>query len=518
MRPDRDRGELCLVLHSHMPYVEGFGTWPFGEEWLLEAMASSYLPLVDVLEGHAGRGAEDIATVGVTPVLADQLALPAVGERFLRFMRGTRRECHAEDVAGLERAGQDGAAAALRLSGGDYERAAQQFERRGGDLLGALRPLRDRGTIDLWASSATHAVLPLLATDAGVRMQVEAGVAAHRERFGAWSGGFWLPECAYRPGLEDHLARAGVQSFCVDQTRVADGLDHLEPLLVGGTAAVPLDWITISLVWDDRGYPSHAVYRDYHAQTVNGMRAWANGGRPYDRHAAHAQAREHAAHFVEQVIRRATAYRAARARPALIVCALDTELLGHWWYEGPVWLDAVIEEAGRRGLALATLPAALERHEPRPGQVLESSWGTEKDLHTWDSAEVADLLWAAREAELDLVAALASGPLDGRAPAARRAARELLALQSSDWAFMRSRGLAGDYPRERFRNHAAAFREALSAMGPSVTDSGPMNGGGPHPPGPDNGRAGLEEDLRGLAPALELSPLLAPSPRWPRGA
>ena len=112
-------------------------------------------------------------------------------------------------------------------------------------------------------------------------------------------------------------------------------LDHLAPIAAGGAVAVPLDWSTVSLVWDERGYPSDPVYRDYHAQTVNGMRAWANGGRPYDRDVAHARAREHAAHFVEQVIRRADAYRAARARPALVVCALDTELLGHWWYEGP---------------------------------------------------------------------------------------------------------------------------------------------------------------------------------------
>ncbi|MGH2979453.1 MAG: hypothetical protein ACRDLQ_07425, partial [Solirubrobacterales bacterium] len=385
MSADRDRGELCILLHSHMPYVEGFGTWPFGEEWLLEAMASSYLPLLEVLERHVEQGGRGIATLGVTPVLADQLALPEVGKRFLEFMRGTRRDCHSEDAQGLERAGQGEAAAALRLSAADYEHAALEFERRDGDLLGALLGLRDRGALNLWASCATHAVLPLLATDNGVRMQVEAGVAAHRARFGAWSGGFWLPECAYRPGLEEQLSRAGVRAFCVDQTAVADPLDHLQPIAAGGTVAVPLDWSTIALVWDDRGYPSDPVYRDYHAQTVNGMRAWANSGRTYDRDAAHARAREHAAHFVEQVIRRASAYRLARGRAGLVTCALDTELLGHWWYEGPVWLDAVIAEAGRRGLALATLPEALDRHEPRSADVLESTWGTGKDLHTWDS-------------------------------------------------------------------------------------------------------------------------------------
>ena len=510
MRPARERGELCLVLHSHMPYVEGFGTWPFGEEWLLEAIAASYLPLLDVLERHADRGAHGIATVGVTPVLADQLALPEVGERFLRFMRGTRRQCHAEDTAGLERAGQADAAAALRRGGLDYERAADAFERRGRDLLGALRALRERGAIDLWASCATHAVLPMVATDGCVRLQVEAGIAAHRDRFGSWSGGFWLPECAYRPGLEEHLARAGVRAFCVDQTGAAASLDHLQPIAAGPAVAVPLDWSTISLVWDDRGYPADPVYRDYHAQTVNGMRAWANDGRPYDRDAAHACARRHAADFVGRVLERADEFRATRGRPALVVCALDTELLGHWWYEGPVWLDAVIGEAGRRGLALAALPEALERHEPRRVEVRESSWGTGKDLHTWDSPAVADLVWAARESELELVAVLGAGSVNGASGAARRAARELLALQASDWAFMRSRGLAGDYPAKRVRDHAVAFGEAVSVLRRAVTDSRAMNGGTP------DAAAGVDERLRGLAPGLDLAPLAAPSAAWPR--
>src|SRR6185503_19696349 len=114
-----------------MPYVEGFGTWPFGEEWLLEAIAASYLPLIALLEEFAGDGDDGpLATVGVTPVLADQLSLPEVGERFLEFMRGTRVECHRLDIAGLEADGQHGAAAALRDSARDYEWAAEEFERR----------------------------------------------------------------------------------------------------------------------------------------------------------------------------------------------------------------------------------------------------------------------------------------------------------------------------------------------------------------------------------------------------
>jgi 1,4-alpha-glucan branching enzyme len=247
-----DRGELAIVLHSHMPYVEGFGTWPFGEEWLLEAIASSYLPLLRVLEEAAAQGHEQVVTVGVTPVLADQLSVPAVGARFVDFMREVRRDCHRLDTDGLERDGQHAAAAALRRSAGDYEWAADDFERRNGDLLAPLRRLRDAGTIELWASAATHAVLPLLATAPGVRLQLATGIAAHAEKFGPWSGGFWLPECGYRPGIEEPLAEAGVQAFCVDQTG-ADPLDQLEPVALGTTVAVPLDWSIVSLVWDDGG-------------------------------------------------------------------------------------------------------------------------------------------------------------------------------------------------------------------------------------------------------------------------
>jgi 1,4-alpha-glucan branching enzyme len=180
-----------------------------------------------------------------------------------------------------------------------------------------------------------------------------------------------------------------------------------------------------------------------------------------------------------------------------------------------VWLDAVIEEAGRRGLALSTLPAALARHQPREADVAESSWGTGKDLHTWDSPAVADLVWTARESELQLIGALAAPQPDGHGPAAPRAARELLALQSSDWAFMRARGLAGEYPSERVRNHSAAFGRALAVLVASVKDSRAMNGGRPQPSSEESGTR-LDERVRGLAPQLDLSPLIASTPPWPR--
>ncbi len=469
------RGALALVLHTHMPYVEGFGTWPFGEEWLWEAVACVYLPLLDLLDGAP-------VTIGLTPVLCDQLEAMRgePGDRFLRFLREVRAEVHAEDSAGLERGGEPLLAAEVRRAAGDYERADQSFERRGRDLLGAFGALRG---VELWTSSATHAVLPLLATDAGVGLQLGTGIASHRRRFGAWSGGFWLPECAYAPGLDDALAANGVRRFCVDQT-AAHGLgapEQLEPVaLDSGPVAVPVDWQTVELIWNERdGYPGHAGYRDYHRRTIHDLRPWANSGEPYDREAALALARGHARDFLRHV--------AERARGGgLVCCALDTELLGHWWYEGQEWLAAVIDQAEEEGVELVTVAEGVERTPPARRPLEPSSWGAGKDLSTWDAHGVAELAFGARRAELRTVAAAANGA--GAGPALERAARELLALQASDWAFMTTRELAADYPLVRTAAHRADHDAALAAL----TDSAAVP----------------EPALRSLAPDLDLAPLI----------
>jgi 1,4-alpha-glucan branching enzyme len=340
-------------------------------------------------------------------------------------------------------------AAELERSLDDYERAAARFEDIDGDLLGALLPHA------AWTSAATHAVLPLLATDAGIRLQVQTGIESHRHRRGGWEGGFWLPECAYAPWLDERLEEAGVRATCVDLTdRFGLGADeHLKPLrAAAGPLLVPIDWAMIELVWSSGGYPAHGTYRDYHHHTTHHHRVWGNDGGQYDRAAAATCVREDAADFV----------RRARVRVrdgGLSVCALDTELLGHWWYEGLAWLEAVIEEADRQGLALVTIDEALTRHEPRPAppDLGVSTWGSPRDLSTWDGPTVADYAWRARAAELSVTnAGAAAGP---------GAVRELLALQSSDWAFMISRGLAGPYPAERAKSHASALEAALGNTG-----------------------------------------------------
>ena len=181
--------------------------------------------------------------------------------------------------------------------------------------------------------------------------------------------------------------------FCVDQTD-ALGLgspDQLEPIGTdAGPIAVPIDWQTVSLVWDeDSGYPTAARYRDTHRRTNFDLMPWANSGDCYDAAAGRLQAEEDARDFVARAIERLDSYAAERGRPGLLCCAIDSELLGHWWYEGPAWLEAVVGEAADQGLELASLPAALERVEPVERPLAASTWGQPKDLTTWDSPAVA---------------------------------------------------------------------------------------------------------------------------------
>jgi len=447
------RGELALVLHTHMPYVEGgapwprprnegdpagFGAWPFGEEWLWEAVATCYLPLLEVL----GRAP---ITLSLTPVLCDQLEAPGAMARCLRFLREIRPESHRRDASAFRDGGHGRLAAEVERSAADYATAADRVAELDGGLLAAL------GAQATWTSAATHAVLPLLATDTGAAVQLQTGIASHRRRFGDWSGGFWLPECAHTPWLDPLLEEVGVRATCVELTRVFGLGDprHLRPLASqAGPVLWPVDRQTMALVWSDRGYPAAAAYRDYHGLTAHHHRVWRNDGGPYDAEAASALAHLHAADFVARVLERVD-------DGGVCVCALDTELLGHWWYEGVQWLGAVLQESARQGLALTTLDDALGRYEPVPAptNLGVTSWGEGEDLRTWSGPAVADLAWQARTAELRLF---------GRSERpGERALRELLALQASDWAFLLSRGLAGDYPRERARAHAQALQRAM---------------------------------------------------------
>jgi 1,4-alpha-glucan branching enzyme len=463
-------GDLAIVLHSHMPYVEGFGTYPFGEEWLFDAVIRSYLPVLEV--------ARDL-TMTVTPVLADQLEDAGVAARLREFLIEWRIGAAEADIPEVPPECRPACEGELAR----YQRALELLDEAGGNPLAPFQRAAAEGRVALAASAATHAVLPLLATREGLRLQLDAGIGSHRRRFG-WDGGLWLPECAYAPGLEWRLAEAGVDWFCVDQSAHEAPMQALAPVRTpAGPVALPIDWEAIGWLWSLDGYPSDPAHAQFAGKSLRGVRVWKVGGGAYEPAAAVAAARRQADEFLAAIAARLREYAAEHGRRGLLVFAIDTELLGHWWSEGPVWLRAVLEGAGAAGVRTVTVPQALAEHEPVERELAASTWGEDKDFGTWDSPAVADLAWGIRRLELRLLRALSEGL---RGDAAMRAARELLAAQASDWAFLDKRGQAGDYAYQRATDHARALLEAIDSDG--VTDP----------------------RMRSLAPDLSLAPLLEP--------
>jgi 1,4-alpha-glucan branching enzyme len=243
-------------------------------------------------------------------------------------------------------------------------------------------------------------------------------------------------------GYPSARTRRGVRVTCVDWTD--RGPEHQRPVRSpAGPVLVPIDREVVELVWSPDGYPCDDAYLDTHWVTERKHRVRAIDGSPYDPDRAAAKLLTHADDFVARV----------RAREGLTVCALDTELLGHWWPEGVDWLAAVLDRAAEQGLEVLPLePDLVDGAPPMTAVPPVTSWGTPRDLTTWSAPSAGGLAWRQRAAELRV---LANGAND-------RALRELLAFQSSDWAFLITRATAGPYPQERAEGHAAALERALT--------------------------------------------------------
>src|SRR5215218_2211747 len=299
-------GDLAIVLHSHMPYVEGFGTYPFGEEWLFDAVIRSYLPVLEM--------ARDL-TMTVTPVLADQLEDAGAAERLRRFLVEWRIGAAEADLPQVP----EECRAACEGEQRRYEHALELLDAAEGGPLAPFRRAAAEGRIALAASSATHAVLPLLATRQGRGLQLDAGIRSHRRRFG-WDGGFWLPECAYVPGLEWRLADHGVRWFCVDQSDAAEPHEPLVPLSTpAGPVALPIDWEAIQWLWSLDGYPSDPAHAQFAGKSLRGIRIWKIGGGAYDPAAAREAASRQADEFLAAVVARLRHYAERSGNRGLLV-------------------------------------------------------------------------------------------------------------------------------------------------------------------------------------------------------
>ena len=463
-------GRFSLVLHTHLPWVAHGGAWPVGEEWLHQAFTGSWRRVLRVLEVLAGHGYREVATLGVTPVVAAMLDDPYCLSEIHSW--AGRWQLRAEELS--TRPGMRQLAEHERREAVACLDDLQARWLTGG-LSAVLRPLVDAGVVELLSGPATHPFQPLL-TERFAAAQLSTGLADARLRFGSRPAGIWAPECGYAPGMEEFYARHGVSHFLVDGPAVHGDTGFGRPVGDSGVLAFARDLDISYRIWSSRtGYPGGACYRDFHTfdhasgfrpARVTGHSVPSEAKRPWDRRLASAAVLRDAQDFVAAVTRRLTELRAQHGREALVVAAFDTELFGHWWYEGPEFLDAVLRLLPQAGVRLSTLRGAAEAGlVAERVQLPASSWGAGKDWRVWDSDPVAELNDEIAHMQKRLFSVLDSRPDGaGRDPAADQLVREAFLLSSSDWAFMVSRDSAADYARQRARLHADRFSALADAI------------------------------------------------------
>jgi 1,4-alpha-glucan branching enzyme len=522
------RGAFTFVLHSHLPYARNAGKWPHGEEWLHEAIADTYLPILNALNELVDEGVPFRLTIGITPILAEQLSDPSIVENFIQYA-AERAAWASNDVERFEKDGNIENRDLARFYHHWYARNLTNFtDRYNRDLIGAFRKLQDAGHVEIATSAATHGYLPLLSRDSSIYGQITTGAEAYKARFGREAKAIWLPECAYRPayrdesgpelvdrpGLESFLAPKGLEVFFSETHTVEGGSPvgkaageaiglygavtrrykveiteesqatpstTFRPYWVGDApgqvAVLGRNDRTGQQVWSGTyGYPGDFAYREFHRKDdVSGLQYWRIGGsdvdlgqKPlYDPANASAQVEGHARHFADLVQKLLNDFADDTGTYGIISSAYDTELFGHWWFEGAEWLKLVLRDlAASESVDLLSASEIIEQHPPdRVLALPESSWGAGGGHFTWLNADTAWMWPVIHKAEVAMEALVAAYPSATgiQQRVLNQAARELLLLESSDWPFLVTTGQAREYAVERFNGHVDRF-ERLAGM------------------------------------------------------
>jgi 1,4-alpha-glucan branching enzyme len=530
------RGAFTFVLHSHLPYARNAGMWPHGEEWIHEAIADTYIPILDALNELVDEGVDFKLTIGITPILAEQLADESIINNFIQYA-AERAAWASNDVTRFEDEGNQQAKELAKFYHHWYARHLTNFrDRYNSDVIGAFRKLQDAGYVEIATSAATHGYLPLLSRDSSIYGQIRTGVEVYRRRFGREPKAIWLPECAYRPayeettngavvrpGLESFLAGQGLEVFFSETHTVEGGrpVGKAAGEAIGLYSAIPRRYkvavtedtqtdpgTTFQAYWvgdapgqvavlgrNDRtgqqvwsgtyGYPGDFWYREFHRKdAVSGLQYWRIGGSDVDLgekplyEPAEAQKRlgDHAAHFAHLVEELLTGYANETGKYGVISSAYDTELFGHWWFEGADWLKLVLRRLSESDVVeLTTASRIIDEHTPERVLALpESSWGAGGGHFTWLNVDTEWMWPVIHKAERRMEELVATYPnaTGIQEEVLNQAARELLLLESSDWPFLVTTGQAKEYAIERFNEHLGRFEmlAEFAAAGESLTD------------------------------------------------
>jgi len=532
-----EQGYLALVLHAHLPFVRHPEHEDSLEErWLYEAITETYLPLLLVMESLVREGVDFRLTFSLTPTLASMLGDPLLRSRY------AERLARLLELAGKEvrRTASDPAlnrvarmyAKRLRAVSDAYEKRYRR------DLVRAFRSFQDRGKIEIMASAATHGYLPLLAANPGaIRGQIETGVEQYRMLFGREPRGFWLPECGYYDGLDGPLRKHGI-SYTVLETHGVTRADPRPPEGVYAAISSPTGLTVFARdpessrqVWSaSEGYPGDADYREFYRDIGHdldleyigpyihrdgirldtGLKYYriTRAGRhkePYDSERAERKAALHAEDFLTRKKSQVAELGAQMRRRPVIVAPFDAELFGHWWFEGPMWLDQLVRRIARDDgtLRLATLSECADIYPRSPvSSPCASSWGAGGFNEVWLNGR-NDWLYPHLHGAADRMGSAASrySRVRGlRRRALEQAARELLLAQSSDWAFMIHAGDMADYARRRAESHLLQMHDLCR-----MAETGRV----------DRARLSSIEARDNLFPAIRYD-LFAPEPPLPR--
>lgn len=502
-------GYLAIVLHAHLPYVRHPEYESFLEEtWLFEAITEVYIPLLRVFEGLRDDGVDFRITLSISPPLLAMLQDDFLQRRYLAHLEHLTRLGdqeilrHHVDSRFLETA---------RM----YRRLLQEthdiyVNKYGRDLVSAFGRLQDDGCLEIITAAATHGYLPILRTQpAAVKAQLQVGAESYRRTFNRPLPGFWLPECGYFPGLENAVQEAGGRYFFVETHGILNATDkpqygYLAPLACpNGVAAFGRDPASGRVVWSaNEGYPGDFWYRDFYkdigfeldfdyikpyildgeTRIFTGFKYYrvtgdTNEKEPYEADRATERAAMHADDFIKRQQDAVERYAPSLDKPPLIVALYDAELFGHWWFEGPQWLDFMIRKlaADQNTLDLITPSQYLQRYPVQQcAQPSASSWGDKgySDFwlnpgNDWIYRHLHDAAGRMQEVARDNPD-VAPGTLTFRA--LQQAARSLLLAQASDWAFIMKTGTAVDYAYGRTRDHLARFHYLVDAVASGTID------------------------------------------------
>lgn len=494
--PEDRRGYLALVLHAHLPFVRHpEHRHHLEEHWLYEAVVATYLPLYDAFRTLAGEGVHFRLTLSLSPPLCHMLRDPLLVGRTRAYLD---RLVQLGELEVARTRGEPRLAKAARFYLERFTRLRATWLELGGDLLGGFRQLWDDGFVELITVGATHGFLPVIREPNARRAQLRVAVESHRRHFGRPPEGIWLPECGYTEGLDALLAEVGLRFFFVD----SHGLAHARPrpplgsfgpaYCPSGVAAFARDMESSRQVWSaNEGYPGDPDYREFYRdigfdlplevvgpfvhpdgiRVHTGFKYHRVTGRVdlghkdlWDPDVARDRAATHAGHFMWCREQQAEWWASQLERPPVVVSPYDAELFGHWWFEGPWFLEYLFRKIhhDQRTITTITPPEYLDRYPRNPVcEINPSSWGDGGYGAVWIDHTNDWIYPHAHRAEAAMVE-LAGRHRDGADPVRKRAldqaARELLLAESSDWAFIMRNRTAVDYAVHRVKAHLARFR------------------------------------------------------------